>query len=111
MFELRRAPRANVSWRAAIKLAEKNIVPAKISNVSQGGMQIICPYLIQPDHDYQMMIEVPALNNELQHFQVLCNVAILHAILSEDTYRIGAKFSKLSALHQELIMAWISKVL
>lgn len=110
MFEVRSAPRANVSWRAAVKLAEKTIVPAKVSNISQGGLQVLCPYSLNMHHDYQMMLEVPALDNESQHYQVLCTVTVLHVILSGDSYRIGGKFHKLSALHQELIAAWVSRV-
>jgi hypothetical protein len=109
MIELRKSPRTNVIWRAAIKLGAGKIVPAKVVNVSATGVLLQSSTRVEVDHEYQVMMEVPKINQTSgEPYQVLCKVMVLHAILSGDQFRIGVKFTELSDLHRNLIAAWLS---
>ena len=109
MIELRKSPRTNVTWRAAIKLDAGNIVPAKVVNVSATGILLQCAHRVVVNHEYQVMMEVPRIDQPAGvPYQVRCKVVVLHAILSGDFFRIGVKFSELSDLHRNLIAAWLS---
>lgn len=109
MIELRKSPRTNILWRAAIKLGEGNIVPAKVVNVSASGLLIQCVDRVEIDKEYRMMMEVPRIDQSSSDpYQVVCKVAVLHAILSGDSYRIGVKFTEISDLHENLVAAWLS---
>ena len=109
MIELRKSPRSNVLWRAAIKLGEGNIVPAKVINVSASGLLIQCAHNVAIDKEYRLLMEVPRIDqSSSEPYQVACKISVLHAILSGDSYRIGVKFTEISDLHKNLVAAWLS---
>ncbi|MCU6433017.1 PilZ domain-containing protein [Undibacterium sp. Jales W-56] len=110
MIELRKSPRTQVIWRAAVKLGDGSLVAAKIVNLSSGGILMHCPHSLEVNHEYRIMMEVPGIADPVsQHFKVACKALVQHCILAEDDYRIGVKFNELSDLHQNLIDAWISR--
>ncbi|MDY7537784.1 PilZ domain-containing protein [Undibacterium sp. RTI2.1] len=110
MIELRKSPRVNVTWRAVIKLANGQLMPAKIVNISTGGVLLQCPEKLEVNAEYQIMMEVPSIDfAKKEQFKVPCKAHIQHIILTGDFYRVGVKFSELSDLHQRLLDAWISK--
>lgn len=109
MIELRKSPRTNVTWRAAIKIENGKIVSAKVVNVSATGVLLQCAERVLVNQEYQVMMEVPRIDQAVaQPYQVRCKVMVLHAILSDDFFRVGVKFSELSDLHRNLIAAWLS---
>lgn len=110
MIELRKSPRIQVIWRAAVKLSDGSLVATKIVNLSVGGVLMHCPQSLEVNREYQIMMEVPGIvGGADQQFKVACKAFVQHCILAEEHYRIGVKFHGLSDLHQNLIDAWISK--
>jgi c-di-GMP-binding flagellar brake protein YcgR len=109
MIELRRNPRANVTWRGAIKIAEGEVVPVKIVNISSGGLLLHCPRALDPNRKFQIMMEMPGIDqsSSVRH-QAPCKVLVMHVRLSGDFYQIGVKFTEISDLHQALFDAWLS---
>lgn len=109
MIELRRNPRANVTWRGAIKSGEGKVTPLKIVNISSGGLLLNCAISLETNKSYQMMMEVPGIDQSTSlRYQVPCKVLVMHVRLSADAYQIGVKFAEISDLHQNLFDAWIS---
>ncbi|MFZ6676038.1 PilZ domain-containing protein [Undibacterium sp. Xuan67W] len=110
MIELRRSPRINVIWRAAVRLPDGSLIATKIVNLSTGGVLMQCPIPLEVSREYQIMIEVPGIADlSKEQFKVACKAFVQHCILSDGAYRIGVKFNGLSDLHQRLVDAWISK--
>jgi c-di-GMP-binding flagellar brake protein YcgR len=109
MIELRKNPRANVIWRAAVKLAEGEIIAVKIVNISSGGLLIHCATALQVNKKYHIMMEMPSIDqsSSVRH-QAPCKVLAMHVRLSGDFYQIGVKFTEISDLHQALFDAWLS---
>lgn len=111
MIELRRSPRINVTWRGMIKVKEGQILPIRAINVSATGLLILSPQALMIDREYHCMLEIPQIDHESKSpFKVPCKVAILHSILSGDAFRVGVRFVDISALHQDLLNAWVSLV-
>ncbi len=109
MIELRKTPRTNVIWRAAIKLAEGKVTPVKVVNISSGGLLLHCSGQVEAGKEYHLMMEVPGINQaSSEHYQVPCKVRALHARLSGDIYYVGVTFTEISSLHQSLFEAWLS---
>lgn len=98
-------PRSNVSWRAAIKLAE-GIVPAKVVNIAGTGIQLQCASPLRDGQTYQMMMEVPEPKDASQRTQVVCKVSCSYTILSGSEYRAGMRFVELAPQHQSLLSNW-----
>lgn len=109
MIELRKTPRTNVIWRAAIKLGEGKVTPVKVVNISSGGLLLHCSGQVEAGKEYHLMMEVPSINQaSSDRYQVACKVKALHARLSGDVYHIGVTFTEISSLHQNLFEAWLS---
>jgi len=108
MLEKRKTSRPNVVWRGAIKIGEGKIVAAKVINVSESGLMFECMLPVELQKEYEFMMEVPGIHQAAEAHQVRCRVKILHTILSEGIYRIGARFAELSNLHHDLIAAQVS---
>jgi hypothetical protein len=106
MTELRSAQRSSVSWRAAIKLGTENIVPAKIVNIANNGVQLQCAYPLRDNQSYQMMMEVPGTSDASQRTQVVCTVNCMYTILSGGEYRAGLKFLEVAPQHKQLLHNW-----
>ena len=109
MIELRKNPRVNVIWRAAIKLAGGEILAVKIVNISTGGLLLQCPLALEVNRQYQIMMEMPSIDQSSStRHQAPCKVVAMHVRLSGDLYLIGVKFTEISDLHQALFDAWLS---
>lgn len=109
MIELRKSPRANVIWRAAIKLAESEILSVKIVNISSGGLLLHCSSALEIDRKYHLMMEMPSIDQTSStRYQAPCKVLVMHIRLSGDFYQVGVKFAEISDLHQALFDAWVS---
>lgn len=111
MIELRRAPRINVLWRAALRLPDGQLAMTKVVNISSSGLLMQSPAPLMVNRDYQMMVEIPGIDQFSERFKVNCTVRVMHVVLSGDFYRAGVQFTALSDVHQELVNAWISKTL
>jgi hypothetical protein len=98
-------PRSNVSWRAAIKVAE-GIVPAKVVNIASSGIQLQCATMLRDGQTYQMMMEVPELKDASQRTQVVCKVNCTYTILRGSEYRAGMRVVEMSPQHQTLLGNW-----
>jgi hypothetical protein len=111
MIELRKSPRINVIWRAALRMPGVKLTMAKVINISSSGLLLQSPIPLTIGNDYQMMVEIPGIDQFCNTFKVTCTVRVMHAILSGDFFHIGLQFTQLSDAHQELVNAWISKTL
>lgn len=109
MIELRKSPRINVTWRALLKLGEGKLSPVRVFNVSETGLLILCEQALVIDRDYQLLIEIPALDPQIANpYKVSCKIVVLHSILSGDAFRVGVRIVDIAELHRDLINAWIS---
>jgi c-di-GMP-binding flagellar brake protein YcgR len=109
MIELRKAQRINIIWRAALKMADGRLVMCKVVNISTSGLLIQSPISLTANREYQMMVEIPGIDEFCNTFKVSCTIRVMHAILSGEIYRVGVQFTSISSMHQELVNAWISK--
>jgi c-di-GMP-binding flagellar brake protein YcgR len=111
MFELRKAPRINVTWRGAVKFDHAQLVPIRIINISNNGLLLLCPRALLADCEYQLILEVPNIDNlpSAMH-QVNCTVVQTHSVLSGEHFRVGVKFVNIASIHRDLINAWVSLV-
>lgn len=109
MIELRKSPRINVTWRGIIKVAEGELLSIRAINVSATGVLILSPHPLVIGKEYHCMLEIPNIDfASKQLYKVPCKVAILHSILSGDSFRIGVRFVEIAELHQDLLNAWVS---
>ncbi|MDO8178366.1 MAG: PilZ domain-containing protein [Undibacterium sp.] len=109
MIELRKNPRANVTWRAAIELDDGNAIPLKVVNISSGSFLFHSPIALDANKTYRLMMEMPSIDQSSSlRYQVPCKVMLLHIRLSGDWYQVGARFTEISNLHQNLFDAWLS---
>ncbi len=106
MAELRSQNRLHVLWHAAIRLPNQQIIRAKVLNVSSGGMQFLCSDNLPVGQKYEMQLHVPELNGTGTTVIVPCFAECMYAILAGTDFRIGAKFSGLSAQHNDLLLKW-----
>ena len=109
MVELRKNSRANVIWRATIKLGEGETLPAKIVNISSAGLLLHSPVALEPNRAYQLIVEMPGIDQSSSvKFHAPCTIFIMHVRLSGDHYQVGVKFTEIDDLHQTLFDAWLS---
>jgi c-di-GMP-binding flagellar brake protein YcgR len=109
MIELRKNSRANVIWRASIKLDDGEILPAKIVNISSAGLLLHSPIALESHRAYQLIVEMPGIDQSSSvRFQAACTIFTMHIRLSGDTYQVGVKFTEIDNLHQTLFDAWLS---
>ena len=109
MMELRKNPRANVTWRGAIKLSDGEIIAVKIVNIASDGLLLHCPTALEVNQQYKIMMEMPSIDqsSSVRH-QAPCKVLAMHIRLSGDFYQVGVRFTEISDLHQALFDAWLS---
>lgn len=110
MAELRSSPRTHVAWRAAVRLEEAGIVPARVINIANNGVQLQCVSPLRDGASYQVMLEVPTAADAQHRVQILCRVACLYTILSGGEYRSGVKFIEIPAEHKQLLISWGIKI-
>ena len=109
MFELRKTPRINVTWRGSVKMDDGKLVPIRVINVGNHGFLFLCPTALLAEHDYQLSLEVPNIDKTSSTlYQVTCTVVLTHSVLSGGQFRVGVKFVQMSRLHRDLINAWVS---
>ena len=109
MIELRKNSRANVIWRAAIKLDEGEVLPAKIVNISSAGLLLQSPTVLETNKAYQLIVDMPGIDpSSSVRFQAPCTIFTMHVRLSGDTYQAGVKFTEIGDLHKTLFNAWLS---
>lgn len=110
MIELRKGPRVNITWRAVVRLPDGSLMQAKATNLSAGGILLLCKTDLGVGHRCSMMLEVPGITDLAKVSHVPCQGLVLHSILSSGVYRIGVRLVELSDLHGELLRAWVSRV-
>jgi hypothetical protein len=109
MFELRKTPRINVTWRGSVKVDDDKLVPIRVINVGNNGFLFLSPKALMADRDYQLSLEVPNIDKTSGTLhQVNCVVTLTHSVLSGEQFRIGVKFATISSMHRDLINAWVS---
>ncbi|MFC0350993.1 PilZ domain-containing protein [Undibacterium danionis] len=109
MFELRKTPRINVTWRGTINMDNAKLVPIKIINVGSSGFLFLCPKALMADREYSLSVEIPNIDkSSSMQYQVDCVVVLTHSVLSGEQFRIGVKFVSISSMHRDLINAWVS---
>ncbi len=109
MIELRKNSRANVIWRATIKLDDGEILPAKVVNISSAGLLLHSPIALEANRAYQLIVEMPGIDQSSPvRYQAPCTVFTTHIRLSGDHYQVGVKFTEIDNLHQTLFDAWLS---
>jgi hypothetical protein len=109
MFELRKTPRINVTWRGTVKMDQDKTVPIRIINVGNNGLLLLCPKALMADCEYQLSLEVPDIDKSSNAlYKVNCVVALTHSVLSGEQFRIGVKFLSISSINRDLINAWVS---
>ena len=106
MAELRSQPRFHVLWNAAIRLPSKQVIRAKILNVSTGGLQFLCPENLPSGQKFEMQLHVPDLNGAGTTTTVPCFAECAYSILAGRDFRIGAKFSGMASEHVDLLQKW-----
>ncbi|TDK64476.1 PilZ domain-containing protein [Sapientia aquatica] len=111
MVENRSVPRLMVAWHAALRLPSKQIVRAKVVNISSSGMQFTTAEHLIANQKYEMQITVPDLNGSTSTTLVPCFIECLYTILSGGDYRVGAKFSGMAPEHKTLIARWSEKAM
>jgi c-di-GMP-binding flagellar brake protein YcgR len=111
MFELRKAPRINVTWRGYIRFDHEKNVPIRIVNISNNGLLLLSPRALMADSEFQLVLEVPHIDNSPNAMhQVNCTVVQTHSVLSGEHFRVGVKFVNVATIHRDLINAWVSLV-
>jgi c-di-GMP-binding flagellar brake protein YcgR len=109
MFELRKTPRINVTWRAHVKMDDNKLVPIRIINVSNSGFLFLSSKALMSEREYQLNVEVPSIDKTSSAlYHVNCVVALTHSVLSGEQFRVGVKFVNISSMHRDLINAWVS---
>lgn len=109
MFELRRTPRINVTWRGQVKMDDNRLVPIRIINVSNSGFLFLSPKALLSERDYHIHVEVPNIDKTSSAlYQLSCVVELTHSVLSGEQFRVGVKFVSMSSMHRDLINAWVS---
>jgi PilZ domain len=109
MIELRKNPRANVTWRAAVELDDGNAIPIKVVNISSGSFLFHSSVALEENKEYRLMMEVPGIDQSSPlRYQVPCKVVVMHIRLSGDFYQVGVRFTEISTLYQSLFDAWLS---
>jgi len=110
MIELRKTPRINVNWRVSIQLPDKRLLQLKAMNISDEGILLRCPVALSATSSYPVLLEIPSLQSHEEHYLVSGQGSVIHSILSDGDYRIHLRLSAMSALHTELVQAWVSRV-
>ena len=109
MFELRKTPRINVTWRGLVKMDEDKLVPIRVINVGNSGFLFLCPKALMAEREYQLSLEVPNIDKSASTlYQVNCVVALTHSVLSGEQFRVGVRVVSISSMHRDLINAWVS---
>jgi hypothetical protein len=106
MTENRSLARMHVLWHAALRLPSKQIIKAKILNVTNVGMQFLCDENLKVGQRYEMQLHMPDLQDSKSTLLVPCFADCIYVILSGREFRVGAKFSGLSPDHTALILKW-----
>ncbi len=106
MSDNRGAQRGNVAWRGAIQLVLGRIVPAKITNFSAGGIQMLSNSLLKEKQNYLIMMEVPSKRDASQRTQVVCKATCIYSILTGNEYRAGLRYFDVPPQHGALLDEW-----
>lgn len=107
--DLRATPRAHVVWRAAIMQSPGQIQMVKITDISEGGMALVCQNNYSVGQILSIGMEIPAPDNGNRKTQHICKCAVVHTVLSKEGYRLGLRFLEISDVQKGLIKAWVSK--
>ncbi|MFN7849966.1 MAG: PilZ domain-containing protein [Burkholderiales bacterium] len=99
--------RANVSWRAAIRI-NNQAQAIKVVNVSEGGLGIVTEIALPMGQSFQMAVMVPLSVDLLRQEQVVFTGKVVHSVISGGMYRIGMQFVTISDSHRSLIRDWVS---
>jgi len=81
----------------------------KVTDVSEGGLAFLCPRNFPVGQRLRLGIEIPAPDNPGKRHQCLCDVSVIHAILSHADYKIGVRFLDIENDHRSLIKTWVHK--
>ncbi len=107
MSDNRSAQRSNVAWRGAIQIAQGRIVPAKITNFSANGLQMLTNSVLKEKQNYLVMLEVPSKRDASQRTQVVCKASCIYSILTGNEYRAGMRYYDLPPQHEALLQEWL----
>lgn len=81
----------------------------KITDISEGGMGLICPNNYPTGQVLSVGMEIPSPDNGNKKSQHICKSAVVHTVLSKEGYRLGLRFLEISEAHKNLIKAWVTK--
>ena len=105
--EKRQHIRIPVHWQAAVMI-DQHPVFGRLSDVSRGGVTLMCEANLRPGTKYQLFIRMPTPDrrsyNQLEVIVQVCNAVL---VPKENGYRLGMRFLEMRGQTESLLTNYL----
>jgi len=108
--DARRAPRANVSWRARVLLSAEAFTEGRTLNASETGVSLLCDRRFADGAVLTVALGVPEPNDRSRLRPVTAQARVVFNVASGDLFRHGLVFTQIDPDARQLIRHWVQQL-
>ncbi len=107
-MERRVHPRVRLRRKAWIRLSDGRHVSTWTSDISKGGVQLLCKHTADLGDSFELMFNIRDMNGD-EHVPVWVRARVAHVVLeaAEGLYRLGFQFEEFLSDNREVLEGYV----
>ena len=108
--DARVGPRVNVGWRARIVLGPQSFQDARVVNLSEDGLGLVCEQAYRDGHLLNVVVAMPDPNDRSRYVYPTFKLKVVFHVVSGHKFRTGTRLLETDGTTRQMLLQWIKGV-
>jgi c-di-GMP-binding flagellar brake protein YcgR len=107
--DARQDPRVNVSWAARVVVGPQAYLEARVVNISNSGMGLVCETAFREGATIDVMIAMPDVQDRGRYTYPQMQAKVAFQIIKGSKFRLGVQLVKIDPAAKAMLARWVDQ--
>lgn len=107
--DARQDPRVNVSWAARVVVGPQAYLEARVVNISNNGLGLVCETAFREGATINVMIALPDVQDRGRYTYPQMQAKVVFQIIKGSKFRLGTQLVKVDPAVKAMLAKWVDQ--